>query len=177
MKVVIWWKSIPNLPILKIIIRIAGKNPTELVYADPNTYSGADEDPMFDSDDELVFMARHLGEKAEFWNLFGLKFFHLITNFEFLEYMAELPIGSSSDGTLGYIYVFLEPNNEFNERLVNYDFKLTKTTSSNNYFDVYKFTCANPLNDFQCNDGVSTMNPEDTWFRSPYYERHFSQNW
>ena len=51
MKVVIWWKSIPNLLILKIIIRIAGKNPTELVYADPNTYSGADEDPMFDSDD------------------------------------------------------------------------------------------------------------------------------
>ena len=53
---------------------------------------------MFDSDDELVFMARHLGEKAYFWNLFCLKFFHLVTNLELLEYMAEIPIGSS-DGT------------------------------------------------------------------------------
>jgi hypothetical protein len=32
------------------------------MYADPNTYSGPDEDPNFDSDDELVFMARHLGK-------------------------------------------------------------------------------------------------------------------
>ena len=34
----------------------------QLVYADPNTYSGPDENPNFDKDDEFVFMARHLGE-------------------------------------------------------------------------------------------------------------------
>ena len=34
------------------------------MYADPKTYSGPDEDPMFDANDELVFMARHLGVKA-----------------------------------------------------------------------------------------------------------------
>ncbi len=38
-----------------------GRNDTHLVYADATTYSGPDEDATFDSDDELVFMARHLG--------------------------------------------------------------------------------------------------------------------
>ena len=32
-----------------------------LVYADSQTYSGPDDDPNFDENDELVFMARHLG--------------------------------------------------------------------------------------------------------------------
>ena len=35
--------------------------PPALVYADSKTYSGADEDPNFDADDELVFMSRHVG--------------------------------------------------------------------------------------------------------------------
>lgn len=33
------------------------------VWADAGTYSGPDEDPFFDEDDEFVFMARHLGSK------------------------------------------------------------------------------------------------------------------
>ena len=41
-----------------------GRGWTELVYADGNTFSGVDSDDTFDSDDELVFMARHLGFKA-----------------------------------------------------------------------------------------------------------------
>ena len=35
------------------------------MYADPNTYSGVDEDETLDMDDEIVFMARFLGEKNE----------------------------------------------------------------------------------------------------------------
>ena len=38
---------------------------TTLMYADPGTYSGIDEDDSLDSDDEIVFMARFLGEKNE----------------------------------------------------------------------------------------------------------------
>ena len=42
--------------------RLVGRTlPDTLVYADSQTYSGPDEDPNFDQDDELVFMARHLG--------------------------------------------------------------------------------------------------------------------
>ena len=43
--------------------RIAGRNATELVYADSKTLSGPDENPRFDADDELVFMARYMGRK------------------------------------------------------------------------------------------------------------------
>lgn len=37
---------------------------TALQYSDPNTFVGADPNPMFDSDDELVLMARDFGVKA-----------------------------------------------------------------------------------------------------------------
>ena len=61
-----------------------------------------------------------------------------------------------------------------------YQFKLTKedtSTGSNDYFDVYNFDC-NQINDIHtCKDEVNEMNPEDTWFSSPHYQRHFTQNW
>ena len=42
--------------------RLVGRTlPDILVYADSQTYSGPDADSNFDQDDELVFMARHLG--------------------------------------------------------------------------------------------------------------------
>ena len=49
---------------ISIIYRLIGRNPPPgLVYADSKTYSGPDEDISFDQDDELVFMARHLGAR------------------------------------------------------------------------------------------------------------------
>ena len=41
--------------------RIIGRNKQHLVYADPLTFSGKDEQPLFDLDDELVVMAKDLG--------------------------------------------------------------------------------------------------------------------
>ena len=41
--------------------RIIGRHKQELVYSDPNTFSGPDAQPMFDFDDELVVMAKDLG--------------------------------------------------------------------------------------------------------------------
>ncbi|CAN5451997.1 hypothetical protein BH10ACT1_BH10ACT1_30520 [soil metagenome] len=38
--------------------------PTSLVYADPNTFVGADTDPNLDADDEVVFMASDAGGKV-----------------------------------------------------------------------------------------------------------------
>ncbi len=37
---------------------------TALQYADPNTFVGADPDPLIDADDEIVFMARDAGDPA-----------------------------------------------------------------------------------------------------------------
>lgn len=49
--------------ILQQDCRIIGRNASDLVYADSKTYSGPDENPLFDEDDELVFMAGHVGKK------------------------------------------------------------------------------------------------------------------
>ena len=46
---------------------------------------------------------------------------------------------------------------------------------SNNYFDVYKFTCDDFGDIHSCKDPI--MNPEDSWFSSNSYERHFAENW
>ena len=45
-----------------------GRDAKALVFADSSTYSGSDEDPLFDEDDELALMARHLGQKAPYPN-------------------------------------------------------------------------------------------------------------
>ena len=42
--------------------RVLGRNVKELMYADASTYSGPDEDPNFDYDDELTVMAKDLGK-------------------------------------------------------------------------------------------------------------------
>ena len=154
--------------------RIVGKHPMQLVYADPNTYSGPDENPNFDEDDELVFMARHLGEKILNCNdpkLFCPK------NVKRESYV-ELAIGFD-DEILGYVYLFREEfKTDFTEKLVNYEFNLTKKVdNSNDYFDVYKFICEDPTQHTQCKEHVSDMNPEDSWFASEHYQRHFSHNW
>lgn len=41
--------------------RLIGRKHSELMYADAQTFSGLDEDPTFDFDDELVLMAKDLG--------------------------------------------------------------------------------------------------------------------
>ena len=46
------------------ICRILGREAKALVFADSSTYSGRDDNPLFDEDDELALMARHLGPRA-----------------------------------------------------------------------------------------------------------------
>ena len=42
-----------------LFTRILGREAKALVFADSRTYSGRDENPLFDGDDELALMARH----------------------------------------------------------------------------------------------------------------------
>ena len=90
------------------------------------------------------------------------------------------------DGDQGYVYFFLSAYDserkpilpqDAGQKLVHYDFQLlTKNEhGSNDYLDVYKFSCDQPKDVHECFD--ETMNPEDTWFKSPFYERHFAENW
>lgn len=60
---------------------------------------------------------------------------------------------------------------------ISYNFQLTQTdeNGSNDYFDVYKFACDDPAGVHSCKDEI--MNPENTFFESDVYSRHFAENW
>ena len=102
--------------------------------------------------------------------------------------MVEVAIADPlTDGTIfGFVYLFVSEKVETtgtyilqqdaNDRRVNYTFSLITENDegSNNYFDVYKFQCDNGAIT-QCKDDV--MNPEDSWFISNTYQRHFAENW
>ena len=103
--------------------------------------------------------------------------------------MVEVAIADPlTDGTIyGFMYLFVSQkiensgryllSQDANQKRINYTFSLTTTNNegSNNYFDVYKFTCDNG-NHVQCGKD-EIMNPEDTWFTSKSYQRHFAENW
>merc|ERR1712156_1299504 len=162
--------------------RIIGRHKQELVYSDPNTYSGPDEQPLFDFDDELVIMAKDLGNmrpaKSDTKPKYVLK-----------DTMVEVAIADPlTDGTIyGFVYLFVSEKDEntgtyvlqqdANDRRINYTFSLTTKNDegSNNYFDVYKFKCDDAKDIHECNDDI--MNPEDSWFSSNTYQRHFAENW
>ena len=102
--------------------------------------------------------------------------------------MVEVAIADPlTDRTIfGFVYLFVSEKVETtgtyilqqdaNDRRVNYTFSLITENDegSNNYFDVYKFQCDNGAIT-QCKDDV--MNPEDSWFISNTYQRHFAENW
>ena len=85
---------------------------------------------------------------------------------------------------MGYLYLFTlqSGNSDINpgagEQLVEYKFNLTKTGpgGTNAYLDAYEVHCNVFDGTYECEDAYP-KNPEDTWFKSPYYERHFAQNW
>ena len=106
--------------------------------------------------------------------------------------MVEVAIADplNDDNIFGFFYLFLSEFVVANGRhqyvltqdagqiRVNYTFDLTTIdpdTGSNNYFDVYKFSCDEFNGIHVCNDDV--MNPEDSWFVSNTYQRHFAENW
>merc|ERR1740129_2570551 len=88
------WETIKNEPDCRLVGRTL---PDTLVYADSETYSGPDEDPNFDQDDELVFMARHLGSYRARRNQF-------IFNDNFAEVSVTDP--TQGNAAIGYLYLF-----------------------------------------------------------------------
>jgi len=143
--------------------KLCQRNMTTLVYADPSTFSGKDEDDALDEDDEIVFMARFLGEKNE-----KLIFPEGAVENTMEEVEVIDPI---TDSTLGFMYLFLSDGSlkqDAGNPLIKYTFNLTTVTEngSNDYFDVY---------DFGENNDAS--NPENTHFESQSYQRHFAENW
>ena len=71
------WQRIPVqideraiVPYSRILRRRVRNDVKGLVYTDPNTFTGADPDPKFDADDELVLLAADAGAAAPDGNPF-----------------------------------------------------------------------------------------------------------
>jgi len=129
---------------------------TFLTYADVRTGAGADDDPTFDADDELVFMARDSGDRA--------------ANAETAPKgtlpgsSLELEITDPLDGHRAYLYLFRSDGSlhpDAGEQYVQYAFKLL--TGDGDY-----------RRDYRRRRGP---NAEDSTVSSPFYQTHFSDRW
>jgi hypothetical protein len=123
------------------------------VYADPNTFTGADPTAMLDADDEIVFMARDAGGDAG--NLSAPPG----TTGAGVEVAIHDP---AAPATLGYVYLFrsdgsLDPG--AGKSYVGYTFAL----NSGDYKTTYRRT-----------DGP---NPENSTITGATYKAHFSDRW
>lgn len=127
---------------------------TTLAYADPNTYCGADPDPTFDADDELVFMAKDAGGLA---GAGAGEPGGVVANTG-----VEIKIADALDGGSGWVYLFVTDGSltpDAGQDYVSYVFNLLAGSYIPNYY-----TLQGP-------------NPEDSVAWSAYYETHFSDRW
>ena len=96
-------------------------------YADANTFTGADTDPLFDNDDELVFMAKDAGSRTTTCNYPAATLPNTLC-----ELTVKDPV---TNAVWGYVYLFKQ-NGTLNPSAgisyVNYNF-----TYANNYLSTY----------------------------------------
>ena len=128
-----------------------------LVYTDPNTFTGSDTDPLFDANDELVFMVKDGGYAAP---------------------EGELPSGvvetsgirvkltDPVDKAESFLYLFkTDPSTRASSRsssdnaYINYEFKLIEGPYIGHY-----------------NQELGP-NPEHSFIATPYYQMGFSERW
>ena len=127
---------------------------TTVGYADAGTFAGADPDPTFDSNDELVFMAKDAGDRVPSGtpNPAGV----------ILGSRVEVIVGNPLNGQACYVYLF-ETDGTLNPgagtSYVTYTFNLL----SGPYLTTYN-TLVGP-------------NPENSQVTTPHYATHFSDRW
>lgn len=123
------------------------------VYADPNTFTGADTDPNLDADDEIAFMARDAGGAR------GDRAVPTGTTGNPVEIKLDDPMAA---GQTGYVYLFAS-NGSLNpgagKSYVNYQFRL----NSGDYKTTYNRT--------------NGPNPENSTVTGASYTAHFSDRW
>lgn len=127
---------------------------TEEFFADEGTLTGADTDPSFDDNDQLVFMAIDSGSNRKTDSLpTGVQ------SSPFYEIQITDPL---SPNDIGYAYLFLatEPLDQTaGKSYGEYSYQL----DAGEYPDAYNFGTG--------------LNPEDSFFTSAFYRRHFADRW
>jgi len=128
-----------------------------LEYCDKNTGVGEDYYPKFDSDDELVFMLKDVG------NLAG-------TNIKPIGVNNSIPgvkvTISGHNGEVGYIYLFKKGTGSnlipsAGKSYVNYHFELESGDTTLEHY----------------NQDTGYYNLEKSYIQTPYYHKHFLNRW
>ncbi len=125
-----------------------------LAYADATTYCGADPDPSFDADDELVVMARDAGNRAVPATCLPTS---VLTNSP-----VELTVTDPLNSGTGYVYLFHSDGSrqpDAGTNYVSYTFLLLAGSYIPNY------------------GTRNGPNPEDSAAVTAYYREHFSDRW
>jgi len=133
----------------------AGSSFATLVYADANTFTGADTDPTLDANDEIAFMANDAGGVAPAYSQPGG-----VVVGSGLQVTISDPVAA---GQTGVVYLFkqngsLDPS--AGQQYVNYTFNLL----SGNYKATY-------------NTSANGGNPENSTITTANYTRHFGDRW
>lgn len=139
----------------------------EEMYCDPNTYTGADSDPLLDENDEVVFMLEDCGAQAP--------------SNEFPEGVdrdsgVEVILGHSSETVRVYIYLFVQDGSlvpSAGQAYVAYEFR----TLAGPYTESYNTAGNDPETGLRNDDHGVQLNPEDSWIRTATYARHWSYRW
>ncbi len=127
---------------------------TGLVYADENTTVGPDPDSSIDDDDEIALMLKDAGDRPEvFAEPEGVVAGSGV----------EVAVSTAEDGeAIGYYYLF------------SHDGELSPDAGRSYGTYAYELDAGVYPDDFEFCNGP---NPEDTWFTSDYYRRHFGDRW
>jgi hypothetical protein len=152
------WQQIPIQIDERDVVDLAkpynasAKGVAVLQYCDPNTYTGADSNLLFDGDDELVFMAFDAGDKASGPDPSGV-----VANSGL-----EIRITDPIDGGVGYVYLFrttggLAPG--AGQQYVSYNFNVIGKPNYRTSYD------------------LGGANAEDTTVTTAAYALHFSEMW
>lgn len=126
-------------------------------YADDKTYTGSDNDLSFDSNDELVFMAKDAGQKSNI---------NTCPNGVISSSQCEITVRDPLNNTIwGYVYLFQQNGTlqqSAGKSYVSYDYSY-----KDNYKTDYKI----------CVFSGTNNNPENSLVSTSEYEVGFSQRW
>ena len=135
---------------------------TSLVYADPQTYTGADPDPLFDHDDEVVWMARDAGDQVGAW-----------TDPPSVVSGTGVEVELRDGDERAYVYLFERADDSLDPgagaQYVSYEFTLLDGMDYLTEYDLYGTSCGNATCD------PTTL--EDSVVTARTYRNHFSARW
>lgn len=128
------------------------------VYADPKTRTGADGNPLLDSNDEIAFMARDLGRMVTSGSRPGPSGTSGPS--------ARVTVTDPRDGGQGWLYLFRSTGKRVpsaGRSYVDFDFRLAELPAGTSIRDGYGYANSN--------------NPEDTSVETRNYSAHSTDRW